>query len=244
MTTTFLPSIDRHHDLRTWVRTLRDLERDGVHGAVRSVPGREDAPSGEYAFAVSTGPRRWLIGLLDARGPGEEAAATARAVAGHLRARSRTVRELPTLLTSANDFVRREARYRLVKATLIGVDALHHSVRIALAGAVTPLVVGRTGDVVPLGDRGPALGLVAEAHWRETGPVRLAPGHLLAAVTDGVVERPCLDGTAFSLWRVAQTMRSHLGARPRAAVRALLARVDAFGEDEGSDRTALALRVA
>jgi serine phosphatase RsbU (regulator of sigma subunit) len=125
----------------------------------------------------------------------------------------------------------------------MALDAPRHTVRIALAGSVTPVAVGRSGEVVALGERGPALGLVDEARWRDTGPVRLAPGHLLVAPSDGIVERVREDGTVFGLWRVAETIRALRDARPRELVRALLARAEQFGDEEGGDRTAFALRV-
>lgn len=234
----------RTSELRAAVQTLRDLRRQSVQAAVRAVPGRTDLPSGDLVFAREILPRRWLLGVLDGRGPGADAESAARAVADVLVERSRAVRELPALLANANDFLRTEAPGRLVAATLIALDAQRHAVRIALAGSVTPVAVGRSGEVVALGTRGPALGLVDDAQWRDTGPVRLGPGHLLVAPTDGIVERVREDGSQFGLWRVAETMRALRDAKPRDLLRALLDRAARFGDEPGGDRTALALRRA
>jgi serine phosphatase RsbU (regulator of sigma subunit) len=242
MTTLFAPS--RTSELRAWVNVARELRRQGVDASVRSAPAIAGAARGDLAFAHEVLPRRWILGLVDARGTGAETADVGRAVAEHLRDRSRAVRELPVLLANANDFLRAEAPGRLVATTLISLDAPRHTVRIALAGSVTPVAVGRSGDVVALGERGPALGLVDEARWRETGPIRLAPGHLLLAPSDGIVERVREDGASFGLWRVGETMRALRESRPRQVVRALLDRVAHFGDEEGGDCTALALRLA
>lgn len=132
---------------------------------------------------------------------------------------------------------------RLVSVVLVHTDATHHAVRIAVAGAVSPLAAGRTGDVVSLGDRGPALGLVDAARWTETGPVRLAPGHVLLAVTDGVPDRARDDGETFGVARVSRVLSEHCRFAPRAVVRSVLDASDAFAPDDPADRTAFALRL-
>jgi serine phosphatase RsbU (regulator of sigma subunit) len=247
MTSLFAPTVPRNAELRGWVIGLQDLERDGLDVAVRGRAGAATLRSGDRCFAIATGPGRWLLGLADAHGPGDEAADAARSVVGHLRARAAALLpgsgELPRLLGDTNAFVRRTLRGRLVSVVLVHADAAHHAVRVAVAGGVAPLVVGRSGDVVPLGDRGPVLGLVDAARWAETPPVRLAPGHVLAAVTDGVPDRARDDGSTFGVGRVAEILARHRADRPRGVVRAVLDACDAFAPGDPADRSALALRL-
>ncbi|MCE9637091.1 MAG: serine/threonine-protein phosphatase [Planctomycetes bacterium] len=248
MTALYAPTLQddlrlRREALRESVGVIRALRRTGVDTAARSVTGRGDVPSGDLAFAQEVAPCRWILGLVDARGPGADAAATAVAIEDHIRSRSRAVRELPLLLASANDFLRCEAPGRLAAVSLIALDTARRTVRVALAGAVTPVVLGRDGDVAVLGRRGPALGLVDDVRWRDSAPVRLGPGHLLVAATDGVVECVRDDGSTFGLWRVAETMRELRDAPARSVVRSVLVRASAFGDESGSDRAALALRM-
>ena len=237
-----LTSAPRTAELRGWAVGLRDLRRDAIDLSVRGRAGVPGVRAGERCFAIATGSGRWLIGLADAQGPGDGAADAARAVVGHLR-RAAPFRDLQTVLAGANRFARESIPGRLVEMTLLDVDAPRHAVRIAVAGGVAALAAGRSGDVVALGERGPALGLVADAKWSVTGPVRLAPGHLLAAVTDGIVDRARDDGTTFGEARVAALLSEHRGASPRTAARALLDQGDAWSGDDPADRTALALRL-
>lgn len=234
----------RREALRESVGVIRALRRSGIDASARSVAGFADAPSGDLAFAQEVAPRRWIVGMVDARGPGGDAALTAAAIEEHIRSRSRAVRELPLLLASANDFLRAEAPGRLAALSLVAIDTARWTVRVALAGAVTPVVLGRDGDVTALGHRGPALGLVDDVRWRDSAPVRFAPGHVLVAATDGVVERVRDDGATFGLWRVAEAMRELSGGRARDVVRSVLARAAAFGDEPGSDRAVLALRMS
>lgn len=238
---TSVPS--RRGELRGWAIGLRDLRRDGVRLAVRGRPGTAGLPSGDRCLAAATGPGRWLVGLLDARGPGEDASRLARTVAQHLRHHA-AGRELAAVLSDVDAFVREEGRGRLLAVTLVEVDGPHHAVRVAVAGGVVPLVAGRSGDVVALGERGPHLGLGAGARWRVAGPVRLAPGHHLLVTTDGVPDRTRDDGSTFGGERVAAVLRAHRDASPRVVVRAVLDAAEAWSADDASDHTALALRLS
>lgn len=242
MTTVLSSQVSRSTELRAWVVGLRDLRHEGIDLAVRGRTGLAGVRAGDRCFATQTGAGRWLLGLLDARGPGDDAAEVAREVVGFLRRRSAR-REPAAVLADADEFVRAEGRGRLVAATLVDVDVPRHAVRIAVAGGVVPLVAGRSGDVVALGDRGPALGLGAGARWTVAGPVPLAPGHVLPATTDGVPDRARADGTTFGARRVAETLRDLRSAPPRAVVRAVLDEADRWSADDRSDRSALALRL-
>lgn len=258
MTTTFLPHGSSHAphtrlvpsspgarrvaELRGWVLGLRDLRRDGIDVAVRGRTGIAGERSGERCLAIQTGPRRWLVGLVDARGPGADAADAAHALVSHLRRRA-ALRELPAILADANAFVRAHDRGLLVAASLLDVDAAHHSVRAAVAGGVAPLVAGRSGDVVALDAHGPGLGLVADPRWTIAGPLRLAPGHLLLAATDGVQDRVRDDGEAFGRVRVAGVLAACRADGPRAAARTAIRAACDWAPEDPSDLSALALRV-
>lgn len=232
----------RGAELRGWALGMRELRSDAIDLAVRGRPGLAGVRAGERCFAIATGAGRWLVGVADARGPGDEAADLARAVVGHLR-RAAPFREVASVLAGANRFVRESAPGRLVAVTLVDVDGPRHAVRIAVAGGVPALVAGHSGDVFRIGERGPALGLVEDPRWRVAGPIRLAPGHLLAVVTDGVTDRVRDDGTTFGDARVAAVLRDHVHGSPRAAARAILDRGDTWSTDDVADRTALALRL-
>ena len=240
-------------DLRRLALTIRRLEASGVDAAVRGRPagtaGRRSASAfGERVEIVDLGARRTLIAVIDAHGPGEAARDVAAALAVHVRFAAERNYEPPTLLLASSDeLVRRMARdERAGTASMLVllIDAVHHTVRIANAAMPAPLVGGRAGLVVPLGDRGPALGLGSGVPRRESGPIRLSPGQVLLAATDGVFDAAQADGAAFGADHVAEILSSARAEGPSAVARRVLAASEAWAAPEDQDdRTAVALRL-
>jgi len=113
------------------------------------------------------------------------------------------------------------------------------------AGHVPPYRVARGGAVSRLISGGPALGLLAEATY-EVGEVTLAPGDVLAVVTDGVTEAMAPDDEEFGDERVCETLRA-LGrgaAEAETVLASLVAAAERWtgGRRFGDDLTALILR--
>ena len=85
------------------------------------------------------------------------------------------------------------------------------------AGHPPALVVRTTGDVVTLGSGGPALGVVEDAVY-DVQEIELAPGDVLVAYTDGLVETRGPGGSSFDSAGVVAAVRS-ASALPAAALR-------------------------
>lgn len=263
-------SLSLFAELRRTVGALRRLEDSGVDAAVRGrpagapVPGaaaRESSAGGPAAASaissraggdrveiVDLGARRTLIALIDAHGPGESARELASALAAHVRFAAARHHEPPTLLLASSDeLVRRSFRGErgaIASMLVLLVDAAHHTVRIANAGMPSPLVGGRAGICVPLGERGPALGVVSGVVRTETGPIRLSPGQILVAATDGVSEAASADGSTFGADRLAHALTDRRADGPAAVAREIIARTDAWTSPEDSDdRTVFAMRL-
>ena len=226
--------------LRDEARLLRTLRRDGIELCSRQVP-REPA-SGDLVRVVRRADHRWLVVLGDVMGHGPEAARIARRLGDHVAARSAGVPRLGDLLASANDrlFELTDGE-RFASLLLLELDGRHGTFRIANAGQVEPLAVGRAGGVVAIGGHGPALGVVSEAPYRESGPVRLARGMILSAVTDGVTDALDERGRRFGRERLATALAGERTLGPRAVVRRVLREVEEHAT-EHDDRSIVAFR--
>ncbi len=255
-------SLSLFAELRRTVGALRRLDASGVDAAVRGRPAgavirglaaAHAAPAasvagGDRVEIVDLGSRRTLVALIDAHGPGESAGELASALAAHVRFAAVRHHEPPTLLLASSDEVVRRnfrgARGAIASMVVLLVDAAHHTVRIANAGMPSPVVGGRAGICVPLGERGPALGVAAGVVRTETGPIRLSPGQILVAASDGVEEAASADGSAFGTERLAQALTDRRADGPAAVAREIIARTDAWTSPEDSDdRTVFAMRL-
>lgn len=226
--------------LRDHVRRLRRMRHDGiVVSARRTLVGEE---AGDLVEIVPLGDRRWLVALLDARTRGPGGVETAREVARAIAARAATTKRPGALLEAANALVHEAARgEELISAVLFVLDGARKTIRIANAGQIAPLAVGRSGGVVALEGHGPALGLLPDSAYRDAGPLRVAPGMIVLAVTDGIHDAVDADGNPFGRPGVSRSLAAARAGGPRAVVRRVLADAARHAtHDEADDRTALA----
>lgn len=240
MTTTFqTPTLP---GLRGKARLLRDLRRDGIRVSVRQRP--VGVETGDFALAHPLGGGRWLLGIGDAMGRGPFAEQVAAEVRTFLRARARQSTSLGDLMRGANHLVHDlTGGERYVSLLLVLLDAQAHTVRLANAGHPEPLAVGRSGGVIALEGHGPALGLLPSVDYHEAGPLRLPPGVLLLATTDGATEAMGEDGGVFGREGVARALSAHRDAGPRNVVRGVLDAVEEHADLPLTDAaTVLAVR--
>jgi serine phosphatase RsbU (regulator of sigma subunit) len=237
-----MTTLELHQDetLRDRVRAFRRMRADGISVAARqSLLGPE---TGDHAEFVHLADRRWLIALVDAKSRGAEGAEIARDVVRHVALRVPTARRLGDVLATANDLVH-DARGgdELVSAVLFVVDGSRKTIHLANAGQVAPLAVGRSGGVIALEGHGPALGLLPEQGYRNSGPLRLGTGMTVLAVTDGVHDAVDLDGNPFGQTGASTALAAARDRGAREVVRHVLAAVDRHGAPgEADDRTAIA----
>ena len=226
--------------VRDHVRRMRRMRRDGIVVSARQSLVCGD--TGDLVEFVPLGERRWLVALVDAKARGPEGAAIARQVARHLAARAATTRHLGDVLGTGNDLVHDAANgEELVSALVFVLDGARRTIRLANAGQIAPLAVGRSGGVVALEGHGPALGLLPDQTFRDAGPLRLAPGMLVLAVTDGVHDAVDHDGHPFGRAGTSRALAASRDLGPRAVVRRVLADVGVHGvREEADDRTAVA----
>jgi sigma-B regulation protein RsbU (phosphoserine phosphatase) len=226
--------------LRDHVRRVRRMRQDGILVAARQA--LLAAETGDLVQFVPLGDKRWLVALVDAKARGPKGAEIARDVARLFAARAHTTRRLGDLLDAANDLVHEAAAgEELVSVALFVLDGARRTIRMANAGQVAPLAVGRSGGVVALEGHGPALGLLPDVEYHEAGPLRLAPGMIVLATTDGVHDAVDREGHPFGREGSSRALAAVRDHGPRAVVRRTIADVARHGApDEADDRTALA----
>jgi sigma-B regulation protein RsbU (phosphoserine phosphatase) len=151
-----------------------------------------------------------------------------------------------TLAERLNRFlVTRAPASRFVTLFYGELDPLARRLVYVNAGHVPPFRVASDGSVVRLPPGGPALGLIPDATY-EKGELALAPGDLVAVVTDGVTEAASPEDEEFGDERVCDAMRALAGsgADAEGVLHGLLAAVERWtGEGRvGDDLTAVILR--
>ncbi|XTZ18096.1 SpoIIE family protein phosphatase [Micromonospora echinospora] len=112
--------------------------------------------------------------------------------------------------------------------------------RVAGGGHPSPLVVGADGDVRPATVGGMPVGALGSARFVETR-IRLAPGELLLAYTDGVTEARGGPGVLemFGESRLRQALASGAGLPPRAMIDRVLQLVDEWLDGQSQDDIAM-----
>ncbi len=134
--------------LRDHVRLLRRMRHDGVLVSARQALLASE--TGDLVRFIALGDRRWLVAVIDAKARGPHGAEIAHEVGRMIAARAASMRRLGALLAAANAMVYEAAAgEELVSVALFVLDGARRTIRLANAGQIAPLAVGRSGGVVP-----------------------------------------------------------------------------------------------
>jgi serine phosphatase RsbU (regulator of sigma subunit) len=183
----------------------------GIELASRYEPAGDGSEvGGDFLDVFALDPQTWAFMLGDVSGKGAEAAAvsaaaryTLRALADPDRGPAAIVAEVNAKLLAQTDV---ERHCTLVFGYLRPEDG-GTSVTLTLAGHHPPLVLRVTGEVDEVGRLGTALALFDDCELYDT-TLELAPGEMLCAFTDGLIEaRQASD--MFGSHRVAELLRRH-----------------------------------
>jgi serine phosphatase RsbU (regulator of sigma subunit) len=197
---------------------------------------------GDFLDVFGFDPHTWAFVLGDVSGKGAEAAAVSaaaryslRALAGTDRSPAETLRQVNTRLLTQTD----AERHCTLVYGYLGPSNHGTSVTLTLAGHHQPMVLRATGEVEEVGCLGTALALFDEPELHDT-TLELAPGEVLCAFTDGLVEAR-RGHDMFGSERVADLLRrhGHLPVDELAAV--LVDAVRAFHGDQLVDDLAILL---
>lgn len=234
-------------------RVATALQASMVPGRLPEVPGCEVASAyhpagdgsevgGDFLDVFTLGSGSWGFVLGDVSGKGAQAAAvsaaaryTIRALADPRHPPSRTLRAVNGRLVDATD------PEQFCTAVYGQVEPLEEGVRLTfcLAGHPLPVVVQGSAAATERGVPGTVLGLLDDPELHDTTVV-LAPGDLLCAFTDGLVESR--RGPAmFESGRVETVLARHRDEPTRAVVDHLVGAVRGFHGGELEDDLAVLL---
>ena len=190
-----------------------------------------DLPTDQFGFIVG-----------DVAGKGSPAALLAAAVLGMFSAEATYHSSASQLITRLNHGLFRRAIESRFLTTFYGMLGADGSLTYCNAGHNAPLLVSRSG-IRRLETGGVVLGLFDQATFDEE-TVKLEPGDLVVAFSDGVTEALNPAGDEFTDDRLIASVTKHRVATPQAAVEALLADVRTFCEDatQSDDVTILLVR--
>ena len=145
---------------------------------------------GDFFDIFALDAKTWGVVLGDVSGKGAEAAAvtalaryTLRTLAHPRHSPSHTLRLLNTRLLAATD----DERHCTLVYAIARPEGQALRLTLSLAGHCPPLVLRATGVVQPVGRLGTALGLFDHPDLHDSS-ILLAPGDLLCAFTDGLLE--------------------------------------------------------
>src|SRR5436305_3873515 len=190
-----------------------------------------DLPSGQFGFILG-----------DVAGKGSPAALLAAAVLGMFSAEATYQSAAAGLITRLNHGLFRRAIESRFLTTFYGMLGPDGRLTFCNAGHNAPLLVSASG-IRRLETGGVVLGLFDQATFDEE-TVKLEPGDLVVAFSDGVTEALNPAGDEFTDDRLIASVTKHRVATPQAAVEALLADVRTFCEDatQSDDVTILLVR--
>lgn len=160
---------------------------------------------GDHYDFIPIGETRWALTVADVAGKGAPASILMASVHASLRALAgMTPAQLADRL---NHFLYESTQANKYVTLFYGeLDAQERRFTYVNAGHVPPVRVRADGAVDRLDVGGPVLGLLETARF-ETGVLQLAPGDVMAMVTDGVTEALSSSDAEFGEDRVVETLR-------------------------------------
>jgi sigma-B regulation protein RsbU (phosphoserine phosphatase) len=192
---------------------------------------------------ISLGAGRLALVVADVAGKGTPASLLMASVHAFLHALAGTAAPA-ALVERLNRFLfARTQAGRFVTLFYAELDAAEGRLVYVNAGHIPAFHVARDGTVSRLSKSGLAVGLLDEAIY-ESGEARLAPGDLVAIVTDGVTEAASADDREFGDDGVSEALRRLAGGDAAAVLCGLVATVDDWAGDQGmaDDLTAMVLK--
>jgi len=210
----------------------------------KMVPAR--VVGGDYYDFIPLGERRFGVVIADVSGKGLPAALIMPAVKIALRTLATRSDGIADVLREANriflDNLPPASYFTLVYGIF---DVAERRLVYADAGHPPPVHLrAATGEVLPLGSGGPAVGLIPDVEY-ETGEVALEPGDLFVLYTDGVTDAEDAEGADFGIERLEEVVRLNRDRSARTIVAAVHAAIEAFRDPgrQGDDATVIAVRI-
>lgn len=213
----------------------------GFEVLARTEPSRH---VGGDIFDVMMSPKGLLLVLSDVAGKGVPAALMAASLHSALHLLARRCPPVDELTQMLHSHLMESIPDNKFATAFIGCIRPDGTLEYVSAGHNPVVLIAGDGASSLLGSTGPPLGLLPESRF-EAKSVKLYPGSLLVAYTDGFTEAQAAgDGPDFGEERLLQVVMQHRHERLADIITALLDSVDEFTGNAPAhdDRTLLALR--
>ncbi len=235
------------------LEVARQIQMSFLPKSMPAIPGYDiagwsrpaDQTGGDVFDVVAEGTSRAVLLLGDATGHGIGPALSVTQVRSMLRMALRLGAGLDAVFTHLNDQLSDDlSSNRFVTAFLGVLDAGAHDVTFHSAGQGPILHVEAGGGVGTPKSTALPLGLMSGLPPGRPGRIALAPGDVVALITDGVFERTNVAQEEFGVDRVVEVIRRLDRAPAVEIVHAIVEACDAFagGTPQADDMTLLLVR--
>ena len=170
---------------------------------------------GDYYDFIQLSNDTLMVVVADVEGKGAASAMVMSNVQATLHTLARHVHSLEGILFNLNQRVIESTRSGKYLTMFLGlIDVPRRGLHYVNAGHVAPLLVREDG-VTPLNEGSPVVGLLPGARYRR-GHVRLAPGDIVVACTDGITEAAGPSDEEYGTERLGRAVlarRAHSASR-------------------------------
>jgi sigma-B regulation protein RsbU (phosphoserine phosphatase) len=221
----------------------RPPQLEGFDMAVSHRPSLE--VGGDYYDFIPLSPDTILAVVADVEGKGVGSAMVMANLQATLHALLAHLHSLERLVESLNDMILSDTRGQKFMTMFVGLlDQPHRTLHYVNAGHVPPAVVRANGSVEYLTEGGMVVGLFPSVHY-DRGHVRLNPGDLVVACTDGITEAMNSESEEFGQPRLVELAVRERALPAQQIVDSVLTQVDEFsvGGTHEDDRVILIIKI-
>jgi phosphoserine phosphatase RsbU/P len=221
----------------------RPPKLEGFDIAVSHRPSLE--VGGDYYDFIPLTSDTILIVVADVEGKGVGSAMVMANLQATLHALLAHVHALERLVESLSDMMLADTRGQKFMTMFVALlDRSHRSLHYVNAGHVQPAVIRAKGGVDLLTEGGMVVGLFPGAKY-ERGHVKLHPGDIVVACTDGITEADNSDEQEFGSQRLIDMVAQERSLSAEQIVTSVLTEVDEFsrGGTHEDDRVIMVLKV-
>jgi sigma-B regulation protein RsbU (phosphoserine phosphatase) len=216
---------------------------DGFDIAVSHRPSLE--VGGDYYDFIALAPSTMLAVVADVEGKGVGSAMVMANLQATLHALVAHLHSLERLVESLNDMILTDTRGQKYMTMFVALlDQSQRTLHYVNAGHVPPAVVRADGSVEYLREGGMVVGLFPSQKF-ERGYVRLGPGDIVVACTDGITEAANTMDEEFGSQQLAEWIAKQRALPAEQLVQSVMTEVDRFskGGTHEDDRVILVLKV-
>ena len=212
-------------------RVAREIQQRLFPKSAPSLPGFDiagatypaEATGGDYFDYLPMLNDRWGIIVADVTGHGVGPALLMAETRAYLRVLAGRREDVGEILTRANGVLSEDVgSERFVTLFLARLDPRERALIYASAGHPPAFILNESGKVKQTLPRtGVPLGIQPDTTYRPAAEIKLEPGDLLLALTDGVEEAAAEDDALFGIDRVLAVVREHQAQPAQQIVHAL-----------------------